>query len=284
MPRALVLVLLSLATLPSFAGVKLVASAYPLAMIASAVAPADAEVKHIVPTAVPAGFYRPTPDDLRQLAAADVVVWAGPESEPYLADALATPAPGQRVITLSKLPGVVVRDRHRDPGESRGYGRDPNLWLSTRNAAVLAVALGAYLGNPLAAEHFDAEMKRFRSRQSKRFAPVANVPLYSTHDGFGYLFDEIGLANVTAVLAGPGDTASATRVADLAARARQDRVVCMIGDAGFESTLGTMIFPDGHANLVTVDPQLGGLNLSRSSYTLSMTYLAETLYNCLVTR
>ena len=284
MLRALVALMLVTLTLPALAGTRVVASIYPLAMVSAAVARPDTEVKLLISTSATTHDYQLNAGDLKALAEADVVVWAGPESEPYLAGALERPRPGQRVITLSKLPGVVVREQRLDPADLKTFGRDPHLWLSTRNAALLARALGAHLGNALAAEHFDAEMQRFRARQQKRFAPVARVPLLAAHDAYGYLFDEIGLLNASAVLIDPASQASARRVADLAERVEKEHIGCMIGEPGFETTIGPRIYPSGHGNLVVIDPQLAGINLARNSYTLALTYLADTLYNCIVTR
>lgn len=292
MLRPFAFLLIALSALHAHADTRVVASIYPLAMIATAVAKADTQVKLLIPTSASTHDYQLSGSDLKSLAEADVIMWAGPESEPYLAATLAQPRANQRVITLSKLPGVVWRDARLDsspaaqaaaPGTGK-FGRDPHLWLSTRNAALLARALAAHIGNPLAAEYFDAEMQRYRSRQAKRFAPVADMPLLVAHDAYGYLFDEIGLSRVSAVVIDPQVPPAPRRVAELADRVLQERIGCMIGEAGFEQQIGPRLFPDGHGNLVVIDPQLSGVSLTRSSYTLALTHLADTLYGCLVTR
>jgi len=283
--RRLTCVLLFLALAPlASANVRVVASIYPLAMIATTVARADTEVKLLVPTTATVHNYQLTPGDLKTLAEADIIVWSGAEAEPYLAGAMQNLRPSQRVVTLSRLPGVVWREHRLDPGSSTAFGRDPHLWMSTRNAALLARALGAQLGNPIAAEFFDAEMQRFRARQLKRFAPVAKVPLLAAHDAYGYLFDEIGLANASAVVIDPEVPVAPRRVAELQQRIEQERIACMIGEPGFDVRIGTLLFPSGHGNLVVIDPQLVGTSINRNSYTLAMTNLAETLYGCIVTR
>ena len=176
MSRFAALVLLVCLSIPAVAGTRVVVSINPLAMVAMAVAKADTDVKAIVPAGASTHDYQLTPGDIEAINNADIVVWAGPEAEPYLA-ALLSGRTDPRVITLSKLPGVTLRDLRLDPADTKKYGRDPHLWLSTRNAALLARALGARLGNTLAAEHFDAEMQRYRNRQAKRFAPLAQMPL-----------------------------------------------------------------------------------------------------------
>lgn len=284
MTRLVALLLLAALSLPVEAGTRVVASIYPLAMVSMAVARPDTDVKLLVPTSASTHDYQLTARDAETIAGADIVVWAGPEAEPYLAALLKSPRDGQTVITLSKLPGVALRDLRLDPADTRKHGRDPHLWLSTRNAAVLARALGARLGNTLAAEHFDAEMQRYRSRQATRFAPVKDVPLLVAHDAYGYLLDEIGLVNVSAVVADPEVPASARRVAELAQRVGNEKIACMIGEPGFETGVALRLFENTRGNLVVIDPMLSGITLARDSYTLALTHLADTLYGCLVTR
>lgn len=284
MTRLVALLLLAALSLPVEAGTRVVASIQPLAMVSMAVARPDTEVKLLVPTSASTHDYQLTARDAETIASADIVVWSGPEAEPYLAALLKSPRAGQTVITLSKLPGVVLRDLRLDPADTRKHGRDPHLWLSTRNAAVLARALGARLGNTLAAEHFDAEMQRYRSRQATRFAPVKDIPLLVAHDAYGYLLDEIGLVNVSAVVTDPEVPASARRVAELTQRVASEKIACMIGEPGFEQGVAVRLFENARGNLVVIDPMLSGITLARDSYTLALTHLADTLYGCLVTR
>ncbi len=284
MTRLVALLLLAALSLPVEAGTRVVASIQPLAMVSMAVARPDTEVKLLVPTSASTHDYQLTARDAETIASADIVVWSGPEAEPYLAALLKSPRAGQTVITLSKLPGVVLRDLRLDPADTRKHGRDPHLWLSTRNAAVLARALGARLGNTLAAEHFDAEMQRYRSRQATRFAPVKDIPLLVAHDAYGYLLDEIGLVNVSAVVTDPEVPASARRVAELTQRVASEKIACMIGEPGFEQGVAVRLFANARGNLVVIDPMLSGITLARDSYTLALTHLADTLYGCLVTR
>lgn len=284
MSRLTVLLLLVVASFPAAAATKVVASLYPLAMVASAVAKPDTEVKHLVPGGASPHDYQLTPGDLEVLAGADIIVWAGPVAEPYLAAALERPREGQVIVTLSKLPGVVLRDYRLDPGDAKKRGQDPHLWLSTRNAALLARALGARLGNTPAAEFFEAEMQRWRNRQAKRFAPLADRPLLVAHDAYGYLFDEIGLKNASAVVADPSVAPSPKRVAALAQLVRADGIQCMVGEPGFEQAIAPRLFEGVAANRVVIDPLLPGITLARDSFTLALVHLADTLHGCLVTR
>lgn len=275
---------LSVLSLPSAAAVRVVASTTPLAMIASAATPGDTDLQVLMTPALASPEFRLGERELKLLEEAELVVWAGPEAEPWLADALASPREGRQLVTLSKLPGVTWRDYRLDAQDAGKHGANPHLWLSTHNAAVLARAVGARLGNTLAAEHFAAEMQRFRNRQQARFQPVAALGVIAADDAFGYLFAEMGVINVAALTAVAGAKVSSQRVEDLAERARREDIACVVGAPGFEQGPASQLLPGGHGHLVMLDPMLGGIPLARDSYTLALIQLADTLYGCIVTR
>lgn len=289
LPIRIASLLLALVAIPAVAGTRVVASIYPLAMVAAAVAEKDTEIRHLVPGTASTHDFQLSPADLELVASADIVVWAGPEAEPYLAAALAKPRDGQNVITLSALPGVTLRSHRLDPGDSKDRGRDPHLWLSTRNATLLAQAMAASLGTAPLAQNFANEMQRYRNRQQKRFELLKPLPLLTAHDAYGYLLDEFGLDNVAAVSVEPDLPPSARRMSDLAARVKKENIGCMIGEPGFTDGAAPRLFEAAQAagqrfNLVVIDPELSGISISRDSYALALIHLADTLHACLVTR
>ncbi len=289
LPIRFACLLLALLAAPAEAGTRVVASIYPLAMIASAVAAPDTEIRHLVPGNASTHDFQLSPADLALVSSADIVVWAGPEAEPYLAAALAKPRDTQKVITLSTLPGVTLRSHRLDPGDTKDRGRDPHLWLSTRNATLLAQAIAAPLGTGPLAQNFSNEMQRYRNRQQKRFDPLKAMPLLVSHDAYGYLFDEFGLTNVAALSVEPDVPPSARRMTDLSTRVEKEKINCMVGEPGFTDGAAPRLFEatqaaGQRANLVVLDPELSGISLSRDSYALALIHLADTLHACLITR
>lgn len=281
---ALLFVFLALPA-PAVAKTTVLASIQPLGMILAAVASPDTELKVLIPGTSSTHDYQLRPSDAEAIAAADVVVWAGPESEPYLAPLLASPREGQQVIALSKLPGVVWREQRLDPAEKKSHGPDPHLWMSTRNAALLAASVAPLLGTEKLAEQFAGELQRYRERQSLRFNRLSAATIYVAHDAYGYLFDEIGITNMSALLITPGVPASARRVTEMAQRAQKQGVRCMIGEPGFDQDgVSSRLFEGGRGRLVVIDPMFAGLAASRDSYILALIHYADTIYGCMVTR
>lgn len=284
MTRILTLIVLLVASFCVEAATRVVVSTNPLAMIAMAVATPDTELQVLMPLSAAAGEFRLSDREQQLLDTADVVVWTGPEAEPWLAPALAKPRDGRTLVTLSRLPGAVQQPYRLDPADTRQRAVNPHLWLSTQNAALLARALGARLGNPLAAEHFAGEMARFRSRQQARFTPVTALPLVAADDRWGYLFAEMGISQVLALAAAPGEDVPARRQKELAQRVAREDIACVVGAPGFETGPAAGLFEGGHGHFVTLDPMLPGITPDRDAFIVALVQLADMVYGCLVTR
>lgn len=159
-------------------GVSAVADIAPVHSLLAAVMGAGAEPRMLVrPGASPHG-YAMKPSEAGALAEADLVVWLGPEAQPWLESSIAALAPSARSLSLADLPGVTrltrqdalaephraaagegARDDHAD-GDSDGHGDDhgdghahggdgvldPHLWLDPENARIWLAAIAEALG------------------------------------------------------------------------------------------------------------------------------------------
>ena len=86
---------------------RVVATIPPVAALAADVMRGVAEPRLLLPPGASPHDYQMRPSDARALSEADVVLWIGPELETFLADPLATLAPGARRVALLHADGVV---------------------------------------------------------------------------------------------------------------------------------------------------------------------------------
>jgi zinc transport system substrate-binding protein len=283
--RVLLALLVLLPALASAAERTLLASVHPLALIASAVAGADTKVKVLLPPGTSLHDYQLRPADMEAVAAADVVVWMGADAEPYLAALLREPKEGRVVIDMSALPGINRREYRLERTDERGHGLDPHLWLSTRNATQLGIRIAEALGDTTAARHFVDELQRHRNRQSLRFAPLAQAPLFASSDAFGFFVEELGLQHVSALAPNAETPATPRRLTQLAERAAKEPVRCLVAEPGFEQGTAQRVFSEGgRGRVVVIDPEMLGIPLSRDAYLLTLLQHSDTLYGCMVTR
>lgn len=284
MPR-LFIALLCLVLCVEARAASVVASNHPLALLVAAAAGPDTDLQILMTPLFASPGFQPGERELKLLADADLVVWNGPEAEPWLAPALEAPRAGLAVINFSALPGLIWRDYRLDPSDESGQG-GPNrhLWLSTRNAALLVEAVAGQLGTTGAAEHFSAEMARYRSRQARRFDRLVSRRLLSADDAFGYWLAEIGIANVRALTGPPGAMVPDARLSELQNQVAREGPGCVIGPPGLEQGPANALLPGGHGHLVALDPFLAGVGPGRDGYIHALIQLADTLYGCLATR
>lgn len=140
--------------------------------------------------------HQPTPDDVRLLADAQVLVFSGAHFEPWLPDLIRSSRTKARMIDLSKAVSL------RRSGGPRGE-IDPHYWNDARNAQAAIPALRAALAEafPEQADEFSkreqAYLIRLRDldrwiRSSVEKVPVARRKLVTAHDSIGYWADAYG--------------------------------------------------------------------------------------------
>ncbi len=76
--------------------------------------------------------YRLSQDQTRELEKADLVIWIGPELEPFLSAPIRRLPKRVQVMELLANPVLKILDARHDPTK-----RDPHLWMDVRNGEVL---------------------------------------------------------------------------------------------------------------------------------------------------
>lgn len=140
--------------------------------------------------------YEPSPDDVRLLADAQVLVFSGAHFEPWLPDLIRSSRTKARMIDLSKA--VSLRRWAGPHGEI-----DPHYWNDARNAQSAIPVLRAALAEvfPEQSDEFSkreqAYLVRLRDldqwiRSSVERVPVSQRKLVTAHDSIGYWADAYG--------------------------------------------------------------------------------------------
>lgn len=214
------------------------AAAEPLPVVASFSILADVvrtiggervEVRALVGPDQDAHVYQPTPDDVRAVAAARVVVTNGLGFEGWI-DRLvkASGTKAARVVATAGIP-----TRRMAGGDGHGHGKvvDPHVWHDPSRMAAYGrtIADGLALADPAGAEAYKANAAAFAGRMAAldawAEAEFAKVPsqkrkVITSHDAFGYLAERYKLT-----LASPRgiSTAAEPSAKGIAALVRQIR-------------------------------------------------------------
>lgn len=132
------------------------------------------------------------PSERRALADADLLVWVGPSMELPLTELLSQL--DADVVTAEQLDGMQLIDA--------ASGRDPHLWLDTRNAERIASVVVAQLQSLDATNSaqyaanlaaFRERMQQLRARATQQFAATEGQAWAVYHHAFRYTEAEFGL-------------------------------------------------------------------------------------------
>lgn len=135
-------------------------------------------------------LFETAPSTVRQIAAAQIVVYNGADYDPWMAKALAaSPRPGRVVIVAADLV-------HKKAGD------DPHLWYDPPTMPAVAGALAAALSSadPAHKDEYAARLKTFLASLAPLEAKIAAIrgkyagaPVTATEPVFGYMAAALGL-------------------------------------------------------------------------------------------
>jgi len=203
-----------------------VASASFLADIAQNVAGDRFEVRSLVPLETDPHAFEPTPSDLRDVAAADLLIVNGGGLEGSLLDTLENAGGDATLVDAS----AGLAGRTPQPGEPapEDDGPDPHFWLDPvlvkTYVATIRDAFAA--ADPAGAAEYAANAAAYQQQLDELDAwiraQVAQIPedrrrLVMNHTSHGYFADRYGLEIVGTVLPGAstGETPTARGLSDL---------------------------------------------------------------------
>ena len=175
--------------------------------------------------------YQPTPDDVKLIASAQVVVVNGLGFEGWI-DQLIAAAGGQRPVVVAEPRPA---DADGDAGHQHTHGVDPHAWQDAKNGMLFTANIRAALAaaDPAGAEDYaawaDAYTAQLRVVDAWIRKQISSLPaerrvLVTSHDALGYFGRAYGLELVPVEGVVTGQEPDPTRVVALIALLRQRQV------------------------------------------------------------
>ncbi len=271
------------------------------------------------PRASPHG-YAMRPSEARALAGADLVVWVGPALTRWLAEPIATLAPGAVTLTLLETPDLhLLRFREgdgfsdrphahdadighdddaehddaehdKDPGQETTRDIDPHLWLDPRNGALwlgqIAQALTAL--DPENAETYaanaaagQAALVTLEQRIAAQLTPLRDRPFIVYHDAFHYFEARFGIEARAAVSDSEAATPGAARIARLRDEVRDTGAVCAFAEPQFNTGLLDTVTEGREVRSAILDPLGSTLTPGPALYPTLLAQMADVMAQCL---
>jgi zinc transport system substrate-binding protein len=161
---------------------KVVAAFYPIAFAAEQIDP-SADVKNLTPPGAEPHDLEVTPQDVQDLQSADLVLLMGQGFQPQLEKAAGQGSAGE-VVKLLDTPGLGLK-----PG-------DPHVWLDPPRFEKLVTRIGEALGDPAAADRFNAKLAALDNEYRSGLANCKRKEIVTSHEAFGYMAEDYGLTQV----------------------------------------------------------------------------------------
>ncbi|GAB4360766.1 MAG: zinc ABC transporter substrate-binding protein [Gammaproteobacteria bacterium] len=172
----------------------------------------------------------------REATSADLLIWVGPELEPFLTTVTAS-KPKEQVIELLSLDAIKILSERGHPER-----RDPYLWLDTRNALLLLPLLTEALAqiDPARAHLYRNNLRKVRrdlAELDRKFEygyrSVSGRPVLIYHDTQQYFEQAYAMRAIGYLAERVGESASARRLLEAKrALAEGAGVVCLLTEAG----------------------------------------------------
>lgn len=237
------------------------------------------------------------PSQMRDIAAAELVVWVGPNLTPWLDRALA----GEDMMSLPLMdqPETIVmdyaatHDHGHDDEHGDGHdhsGANPHLWMDPDNAVIWLDLIADALAT-LDGEHADlyranaadakAQITQMDREISAELTPIRDKAFVTYHDAYGYLIEHYGLNFAGSVALGDATSAGAAHIQEVQNKIAGG-VVCVFPEAQHDSDLLLQLLAGTSARAGgALDPVGSTLDVTAQTYQVLMRGLAKTLADCL---
>jgi zinc transport system substrate-binding protein len=209
-------------------GLSIVASLYPPSEAAARVGGPAVAVTNLTPPGVEPHDLELDPEQVAEIADADLVLYLGEGFQPAVQDAVVVVAEGEHVDLLQ---GIVEARSTSEPGEPSGGGVvDPHVWLDPvlmrRIVDRISEALGRLdpanaVGFRKRADAFDGDLAELDEEYRSGLSSCRRRVLVTSHAAFGYLADRYGLTQEPITGLSPEAEPDPERLARLAADVRR---------------------------------------------------------------
>jgi len=191
-------------------GHTVVTTLYPLEYFAGRIGGESVEVSNLMSPGVEAHDFEPTPGDIRELDAADVIIYNGSGLEPWMDRALSSIGSGDRIVVEASEGLADISGEHHHDEDEEDEGRDedvlnPHVWLDPLNAVEMVelVRDGLSQANPGEADSYSSnakdlieELHQLHQRLQDGLANCRFDQFITNHEAFNYLARRYGIEQV----------------------------------------------------------------------------------------
>lgn len=294
---------------------KILASIHPLGLIATEIGQGVAEVEVLLPAGASPHDFALRPTDRRRLESADLIVWVGDQTEPYLSRVVSRldteslpwldePAHAEETHEHEVSKGHDDDHGHKEPNSHQAeaasdhgherdehhHGDEAHPWLDPLAALNFAKALAEHLIQqlPQSSEQINANYERFAAEITKLDMRLAQQLESSRTKGFlvfhrayDALVEHYGLNQVDALMIDPSRKPGARQMQRLREQLESGEVSCVFVEPQFSPALFDALVRNTEVKRGVLDPLATDVELAEGGYGRYLTGLAAEIQRCL---
>lgn len=238
--------------------------------------------------------YALRPSDVKRIHQASLVIWFGPDLEPFLEKVLSS---HQNVLTLSSIPDLNLRaysaeelEHGHDDGHHHHGTHDPHFWLGIEQAKQVAAAIAQRLSetDPEHAKQYASNLERFLQQADEtdsairtQLADVKSVPYYVFHDAYDYFEQRYGLNNLGHFTVSPDRKPGAKTLIAIRKSLAENQAKCVFSEPQFQPAVIETVVRGSHAHIGVLDPLGTQVPVKAGSYFAFLHQLSDSYAQCL---
>jgi zinc transport system substrate-binding protein len=202
--------------------------------------------------------YALTPEDMKNLEKADILVINGAGMESFL-DKVISQMPDLKIIDSSK--GIALI-----PGEGE-EGDNPHVWVSISHAITQVANIGEQLSllDPDNAEGYKQNSENYlkklevqRAKMKRELEGISKRNIVTFHEAFPYFAEEFNLNIVGVIEREPGAEPSAKELAETIEKVKALRVKALFVEPQYPDQVAEIIAKETGSKVYTLDPGVTG--------------------------
>lgn len=287
------------------AELKVVTTVKPVNSIITNLSKGVFKPKNLIDAEISPHHFQLKPSQVADIHDCDLIIWVGENLESGLTKAINQKSHG-KAIKLSSIPEIKLlnlRNKHScshahehehkgdDSEEESTNSYDPHIWLSIKNAKIIAKSIleelikldpsnkNAYKGN---AKLFLQKLDKLEHKLAKNLKDK-KAPFMVLHDSLQYLEKEFDLNGKGSIFINPEVQASAKRISELKDKIETESIKCIFAEPQLNTSI-LSIFDEQNLKFGVVDPLGVSLKDNSELYFILMIDLSKSISSCLTNK
>lgn len=209
---------------------------------------------------------------MRTIESANMLIISGADLEDFLGEALLS---ANTIIDASSSVNLLCGEEHDEDHHGHGHESDPHIWLSPKNAKIMAfnICQGLCTRYPDYSDIFKKnlallikELDDLQQYGSRQLADLPCRELITFHDGFAYFADAFHLTILKAVEEESGSESSAAELIELIQLVENENLPAIFTETNGSTSAAEIISAETGCKIYQLDMAMTGVSYFDAMY------------------